>query len=398
VQKVCIIKASGSYPQNSQVKRNADTLTAHGYEVDVITQRNRGQAKRETIDGVNVYRLPVRHRRGDFLRYLLEYSSFFVLASLELTRLHLKKRYDAVEVNTIPDFLVFSTLVPRFLGTKVILNMLENIPELYASSFRKGPKHIITRILRLIERAAAHYSHHVICANGPSHKRVLESYGIESEKISVILNSPDEARFDIKPANFSADNSSFRLMVVSGLIKRYGVQVLVKAVPLLIKDIPALRVDVVGTGEYLPTLKKLAHDLGVESYINFTGFIPNGDMVSYMARADITVAPMLDDVGHPIKLFEYCALGKCTVASAHKNLLDTFNSNCLLLFQPGNEKDLAERILELYYNPEKRTVLASNARVFYQSCRWELTKCKYLRIYEELFNHKTKMELKTALE
>jgi glycosyltransferase involved in cell wall biosynthesis len=387
VKRVCIVKSSGYYPRNLQVKRNAETLVAHGYKVDVITQRNKGQAKRENMNGVNVYRLPVRHRRGAFFKYLFEYSSFFILASLELARLSLKNRYDVVEVETVPDFLVFTAFFPRLLGAKVILNMFENVPELFTSSFKKGQGHIITKILRFVERASANYSHRVICANGPSHKRVLESYGIAGEKIAVVLNSPDEARFKIKSPTFAEDGNNFRLMVVSLLIKRYGIHTLIKAVPLLIKDVPTLRVDVVGEGEYLPQLKKLARDLGVEAYINFTGYIPDDDMVSYMARADITVAPMLDDVGHPIKIFEYFALGKCTLASAHPTLLDTFDTDCLLLFLPGNERDLADRILELYSSPEKRASLASNAWNFYQGCRWQVMKGEYLKVYEELLNH-----------
>jgi glycosyltransferase involved in cell wall biosynthesis len=387
VKKVCIVKSSSYYPQNFQVKRNAETLVANGYKVDVITQRSKGQAKRETINGVDVYRLPVKHYRGSIFSYCFEYSYFFILASLQLARLSLKKGYDIVEVDTIPDFVVFATILPRLQGTRVILNMFENVPELFTSSFKKGQNHVVTRVLRLIERTAANYSHHIICANGPSHKRVLESYGIAGEKITVILNSPDEVRFNIESPVSIDSGENFRLMVVSGIIKRYGIQTLIKAVPLLIKDIPELKVDIVGQGEYLPVLKELARDLGVEAYINFTGYIPDDDMVSYMARADITVAPMIDDVGHPIKIFEYFALGKCTVASTHPSLLDTFDKDCLLYFQPGNERDLADRILELYYSPEKRAALASSAWAFYQGCRWQVMQREYLKIYEGLLNH-----------
>jgi glycosyltransferase involved in cell wall biosynthesis len=225
----------------------------------------------------------------------------------------------------------------------------------------------------------------------------LQSYGIPGEKITVVLNAPDEERFNIKSLTLPENGNHFHLMVVSALIKRYGVQTLIKAVPLLLTNIPQLRVDVVGQGEYLPVLKKLARDLGVEAYINFTGYIPDDNMISYMAQADITVAPMTDDVGHPIKIFEYFALGKPTVASAHPTLLATFNTDCILYFRPGDERDLAARILELYYNPEKRATLAFNATAFYQSCRWPIMKREYLKVYEELLNHNIKKQLKNTI-
>ena len=384
MKRVCIIKQSCFYPQNPVVGRNAETLVGHGYEVDVICPRKRGQAKRETIGGVNVYRLPGEHHRGSALRYLFEYGSFFILASLELARLSLKKRYDVVEVDNMPDFMVYVTIFPRLLGTKVILNMLENMPQLFMSTFKKGQQHVGTKILRFIERASAGYAHRVIVADGIPYKRVLESHGVPGEKITVVLNVPDEERFNIKSLPAPEDGDHFHLMVVSLLNKRYGLHTLIEAVPLLLKDIPQLRVDVVGRGEYRPELEKRAHDLGVEAYFNFTGWVPDDELSSYMARADVTVAPMSDDVGQPLKVFEYFALGKPTVASAHPTLMATFDTDCILYFQPNDERDLAARVLELYHSPEKRASLASHAQAFYQSRRWQVTKHEYLKVYDEL--------------
>lgn len=383
MKRVCIIRQK-YYPWQKNMRRNAETLVSQGYEVDVICLRMKGEKKRETMNGVNLYRLRLAHHRGSIPWYLLDYSVFFLLACLKLAQLSLKKRYDVVEVHTMPDFLVFTTLFPRLLGTKVILYMFENMPQIFISTFKTGPNHIGARLLRFLERVSAGYAHSVIVADGIPYKRVLESHGIPSEKITVVLNVPDDAIFNPEPLPAAKDGDHFCLIVVSTLIKRYGVQTLIKAIPLLLEDIPELTVDVVGDGEYRPDLEKLARDLGVTGYLNFTGQVPLDDVPSYIARADVALAPMIADVGHPNKLFEYFAMGKPSVASAHPGLLATFDSDCVLYFQPNDERDLAHRVLELYHSPEKRASLASHAQAFYQGCRWQFMKHEYLKVYEEL--------------
>ncbi len=75
--------------------------------------------------------------------YLFDYAAFFILASLKLAQLSLKKRYDVIEVQTMPDFLVFVTLFPRLLGSKVIFYMFENTPRIVRLKFQDRNKSYI---------------------------------------------------------------------------------------------------------------------------------------------------------------------------------------------------------------------------------------------------------------
>jgi glycosyltransferase involved in cell wall biosynthesis len=179
------------------------------------------------------------------------------------------------------------------------------------------------------------------------------------------------------------DKDHFRLTVASTLVKRYGIQTLIEAVPLLVKDIPELMVDIIGEGEYREGLEQVARDTGVADYLNFTGFIPYEDVIATISRAHVGVAPMLADVGAPNKIFEYFALSKPTVASLQPSLQAVVDGECVMYFEPGNERELADRILELYRDPKKRAELVSNASRFYDSYQWNTMKRNYLRVYEE---------------
>ncbi len=82
---------------------------------------------------------------------------------------------------------------------------------------------------------------------------------------------PDTEVFKTEPSGGRPTGDGFRLVIVSTLVKRYGVQTVVKAVPLVVPYIPELQVDIVGGGNYLPELQKMARDLKVEKIHLFQG-------------------------------------------------------------------------------------------------------------------------------
>jgi glycosyltransferase involved in cell wall biosynthesis len=320
----------------------------------------------------------------------VDYTSFVLLSFLKLAQLTLKERYKVVEVDTMPDFMVFIAIFPRLLGSKVILYMYEDTPQLFMSKFNVGPGHVGTRLMRLIEKASARFASHVIVSDGVPYKRALEGHGIPSDKITVVMNVPDNAIFDSESLATANDGAEFRLIVVSTLVERYGIQTLLRATPLVAKEIPHLVVDVVGDGEYLPELKEIARALEVDSHLNFVGFVPHDSVPSHIARANICVAPMIVDVGVPNKLFEYFALGKPVVASKMPSLVETFGDTCMQYARPGDEHDLAARIVELYRDPEKRTSLGACGRAEYGRYNWSVTRDVYLGVYRELSSPKVR--------
>jgi glycosyltransferase involved in cell wall biosynthesis len=387
MKRICILLAK-DYPEQPIADRSVSTLLGEGYKVDVICSRRRGEKKRETISGVSVYRLPVEHRRESMLRYFVEYTAFFILATLKLSWYSISKRYDVIQVCTIPDFLVFTTVFARLLGTKVILYMFDYMPELFATTFNKSERYLGVRLLRFLEKVSTHYADRVIVVCENQGKRVQESNGLSNGKVAVVLNVPDEAIFTQPPAAIQKDSQHFRLITHGTLLKRQGVQTLIRAVPLLVKDIPELKVDILGDGEYRPELEKLSRDLGVQSYINFTGFVPLRAVPAYIAQADVGVVAHLFDLMLPHKVFEYLALSKPIVASDHGHLRDHFNEDTVLFYQPDDERDLAGCILELYRSTEKRASLSAHAQRVYQCYRWQVTKQTYLKVFEELLTRR----------
>lgn len=389
MKKICIIRHY-YYIRDPRVRKEAEALIDKECEVDVICLKDIGEKSKNSINGVNIYRLPLRHRRGNIIRYIFEYTLSFMLFAVVVSFLYFKKRYVVIQVNTLPDFLVFVTLIPKLCGAKVMLDMHEAMPELLRSKFGLSKRHPLTKLVELSERLSTQYADCVL-AVGESVLQLYMARGLGRNKAVIIPNTPDDCMFDYQKYNRQeARNSGKRFVVISHgtLLERYGFQVLIQAVPYLKQCIPNLRVIILGDGEFLDSLKKLAQQLRIQNCVNFMGRIPLERVPLEISEADISVVPIMKDeftdIMAPNKLFEYVAMRKPVVAPRIKGIQDYFDDTSLMFFESGDHEDLARCIVELYHNPEKRHELAENAYRRYERMRWSVTKKTYLKVIEDL--------------
>jgi len=90
--------------------------------------------------------------------------------------LHLKNSYDIVQVHTMPDFLVFTTIVPKLLGAKIILDIHDLMPELYMAKFGGDYRNWIVRMIMWIERRSVAFADRTIAVHEP-HLDILVKHG-----------------------------------------------------------------------------------------------------------------------------------------------------------------------------------------------------------------------------
>lgn len=108
MKKVLIIRHA-YYPSDPRVRKEAEALIDKVYEVDVICLRNKSEQSRDNVYGVNIYRIPLSHKRRGVTRYIFEYTISFILFGVIVPFLYFKRKYDVIQVNTMPDFLGFVT-------------------------------------------------------------------------------------------------------------------------------------------------------------------------------------------------------------------------------------------------------------------------------------------------
>ena len=196
IRRHCMV-VHAYYPLGeTRVEREALALRDRGVEVDVVCLQKPGEPREEVVDGVTVHRVPVsRRKESGVLTQSLEYLEFFVLALKRVTALHLRRQYAVVQAHNLPDFLVFTALVPRLMGARVILDLHDLMPEFYMERFGREMNSPQVRLVRAQEWISCKFADHIITVTD-QWRQALVNRGQPHQKIQVVMNVADERAFN----------------------------------------------------------------------------------------------------------------------------------------------------------------------------------------------------------
>jgi glycosyltransferase involved in cell wall biosynthesis len=379
------------YETDSRVRRYAETLTHAGHRVDVICLRDPNKSDKKSNNGIRVYPIPLSRSYAGLASYLMEYGVAFTLYSLWLFFLMLKNRYQIIHAHNMPDFLVFTSLLPRLFKARIILDIHDPMPEFFMSKYHKTEASLITRLMKLQEKLSSRYAHAVITANNNFKKNLIQR-GLPPDKITVVNNLPDPKVFK-RTTNIrnAPDKKEYFTMIYPGTIEpRYGLDIAIKALPRIVEKIPNIRLLLIGHKRgYVDELAALAKRLDVTPLVTFSDTIPIESVSEQLVRADVGIYPALPDphmeIATPSKVMEFAFMGLPIVASRIKVLEDVFDDSAILFFEPGDVAQFAECIIRLHENPSGRQALVENMdRAFISKYSWDREAHKYFLLIERL--------------
>ncbi len=380
------------YDEDPRVRREAEALVAAGHAVDVIGLRRVEDAALDTVDGVAVRRLGVqRHQGAGIGVYLREYLSFVVRAGWALARAHRRRRYDLVQVHSLPDFLAFAALPLRLARVPLLLDLHEAMPEFFRSRFPSASNPLAHRLLVVQERLSIAISTAVVTVN-PMLATRLVGLGVPAAKVHVVPNSASLARFDPAawPARSFAADGVVRFVYAGALTPTYELEVALDALGRLAADRPDLTFafDVYGRGDAEPGLRDRVASLGLADRVTFHGRIPIEDVPGAIARSDIGLAPTrrdpFTDVSLSTKLFEYAAMGKPVVATRLPLVVATFPPGTIATYDPGDPATLAAAIGTLIDDAASRADGVARTLEVVRVASWEAQAPAYVELVEEL--------------
>lgn len=387
----CMVVFSHYPHSETRVQRQAEALVDHGYQVDVICLRKRGEAARAAHHGVTIHRVPMaRVKRGSLVFLFFDYLVFFALACLKLAALHLRRRYHVVQVHNLPDFLVFAALLPKLMGARVILDLHDLMPEFYQGRFGRGSGRVIMALIRLQEKLACRFADHVITVSR-HWRQALVQRGVPPDKCSVVMNLADLRIFRplVGADALAPGNHAFRLLYHGTLAERYGLDLALLAVDRVRTQVPEVRLTIIGRGEHLAALQRLADELQLrDRHVEFQPPVPAEQLPPLIAAADVGVVPYRDDVFTdsllPTKLMEYAAMGLPSIVARTSAIADCFDDNMVQFFTPGSVDELAGCILALYRDRARLAHLSQGIRLFHQRHNWPSQSAEYVGLVDRL--------------
>ncbi|MEV0381975.1 glycosyltransferase family 4 protein [Nonomuraea sp. NPDC050643] len=354
-KRALILVENLSVPMDRRVWQESVTLRDAGWEVHVICpQGARQDTEREAvIDGIAIHRYPLRAATGGPLGFLKEYGS----ALWHTFRLATKVGPVHVVHGCNPPDLFF--LVARWLAfrwrTRFVFDQHDLVPELYLSRFGRGEDLLyraVCRMERLTYRAA-----HVVIATNESYRQVaLTRGGKRPEDVFVVRSAPAVERFHRVPPDEPVKRGKPYLLCYLGVMgPQDGVDYALRSLARLPRD--DWHAVFVGGGDTFDAMVALSRELGLADRVEFTGRIPDEDLMRYLSTADVCLSPdplnPLNDVSTMNKVMEYMAMAKPIVSFELREA--RVSAGEAAVYAPANDVDeFAKLISYLLDHPEER--------------------------------------------
>jgi glycosyltransferase involved in cell wall biosynthesis len=365
------------YPADNRPRRAAEALANEGMDVELICLRkSRDEPTREVFNGVTIRRLPLRRHRGGPAAYVFQYSAFLVSALLYLMLRSLTGRFHLVHVHNMPDFLVFSALVPKLLGAKVVLDLHDPMPELMMTIFRLGPTSAAVRLLEHLERWSIRFTDSVITVNAAC-KRIFASRSCPAEKIQIVMNAPDEEIFTLRtagPRNIVTDRP-FVMMYHGSILERNGLDLAVEAVIAIRDRVPTAELRIYGDATpFLETVLRRVRDQRLQHVVRYFGSKGPKQIAAAIDQCDVGIIPnrrsIFTEINTPTRIFEYLSRGKPVITGRAPGVLDYFGEDDLFFFTLGDAADLARVMTRVGQHPADVDAVVRRGQNVYLAHRW----------------------------
>ncbi len=370
------------YLDDTRVRREAEALVSVGMNVDVVCLNKGGEAPLEEFCGVNIHRCNVsRSKKRSKFTYVVEYVRFFLKAFFKAAKLSLYNKYDAFFAHNMPNFLIFTGLLAKLKGAKLVLDMHDSMPELYQNLFALN-EGLFLKFLRFEERISVMLANRCMTANLPI-ADILESRNKTS--FFVIHNTPDLTVLSFEK-RLNHENEKLKLFHHGNIHQRYGLDRVLPILKKLNDDKNCYQLDVHGRGPWYDTVKKIAKDLEVDEYCRFyPGFKPQ-DIGKELSKADIGLVLNhkndLTDLLLPVKMLEYISCRIPVICPRTKAIEYYFDDSSVYFFDA--EEEIIELIESIRLNSKNAALRAEKAFLVYRDIAWQFEKVKFVKFVESL--------------
>lgn len=183
----------------------------------------------------------------------------------------------------------------------------------------------------------------------------------QRNRITRIYNGVD--KLEPCPPEDLPEKHGFTLLFVGRVVEIKDLQTMIKALALAVPRVPGLQLWIVGDGEMRETLEALPNELGIANNVTFWG--ERLDIAHFFSAADVYTMSSVSE-GLPMSLLQAMSLGVPALVTNVGGMAEVVrNAHCGLYTPVGDSAAMAEAIVELASNSDRRAVFASNARTAY---------------------------------
>ena len=352
-----------------------------GHTATLVTAGFGGLPSEETTrDGVKIYRVSSKRANKEHCSFP-EMFDFLRKAKLCANELCTKEKFDiALIFFGIPSGPIGVSLKRKY-GIPFIIRFGGGDIPGFQERFKSVYKILGPSIKKIWKKADARV------ANSDGLRRLAYDF-YDKRSFEVIPNGVDGEMF--KPDDMRVSGRVFKILFVSRLIERKGLQHVIPQLPALRDELEAkgkgLRLTIVGDGPYRENLERIAKESGVYDIVDFVGQKDKDQIVPYYQDADVFILPSKKE-GMPNVVLEAMACGLPIVMTPCQGSDELIGDNGFVC----TTDKFGEKLRMLAFDDATRRVmgLASGSRVR-SSFTWDVTTEKYLKLMKDIISGKGK--------
>lgn len=324
----------------------------------------------------NVFNYPV----GFSLRNLLSFKNICIINKIKPDLIHVTTPYPVINI-----------MVRFFYAKRYPLLVTVHDPKPHLGEVKYNWRSIFTDFFHILLVKKANR----IIVHSEKHKNELMERGISCRKIAVIPHG-DYSFFTKYRKNTLPEKNC--ILFFGRIIQYKGLEYLIKAVPLISKEIPSIKIIIAGAGnfsEYQKLIDSVSNcHFEVHNYV-----IPNEMVAELFERAELLILPYLEATqSGPLHIaYAFKKPVVCTNVGALPEVVE--NGKTGLIVPPEDIETLAEAIIKLLKDDGLRKKMGDNAhRKMKEEMSWEIIADKTIEVYKEIINEdKCKNDIKSKL-
>lgn len=343
------------YPHNGGAESCiADLATAYvkqGHRVTVITSRtHESLPKSEIRDGVSVVRIEYPPTRITCPKDALLVITRSCAGVVQIARLIRKREIDTVCLGLVGIDSLLIAFLHRLLGFKLIVYI-------HGGEIRSYIK--VSPLIRWTLKRCLRDCYAVIAVSEELKRETVAFAPNVERKLFVLPNPIPLAKLaQVKPYQ----HHRRYLLFVGRLHQVKGVEILLKAFQGVAEQLPDLDLIIVGSGPLDTSLRKLAGEYPAAAQIVFLGDQERSTVFALMKGCEFLVLPSFAE-GCPISLLEALAVGKMTIGSRVKGIINIIQHDVNgVLFDAGRVETLSSLLATYATNLPARLKLEANIR------------------------------------
>jgi glycogen synthase len=368
------------------VRKLSEALVESGVEVHVLTRGGEESPAEEDAAGVWIHRIREPSRPtdlGEFVTWVERMNSDMLAAGVELGD---RQSFDVVHGH---DWLVANAcdhLAKRF-GVPLVTTIHATEHGRHQGWVEEHPQTYIHGV----ERWITNRSERVIACSHYMREQVVDIFGVEEAKVSVIPNGIDPE--DLRPQDPAelrrlrgefADPDQKLVLLIGRLVYEKGFQLALEAMPKVIEEVPGTRFLVAGSGTHEAELHKQADELGLGGHGTFLGWIGDDVLHSLYAIADVCVVPSIYEPFGLVALEAMASGCPCIVADTGGLREVVPHEEVGLRFRARDPEALAEVAIRVLSDDELGRRLVAEAYEHLRRFDWNDIAEQTLELYEEL--------------